>query len=216
VICPITILKIKPSLVLKYLACQQSSAQQLLTRAKIALISSSGSNEPPVAQITLTGDPENMEAQAARHYWPALMAAGFRRERAAVDANSYLNYGYTVLRAATARAVCGTGLHPALGLHHGSRVNPFALVDDLMEPFRPLVDAIARDLAEADGAQIANLDPDRKRRLAAVLQQDLITKIGSSPLINCLGRLAQSLATSLAAKKDLLDLAQIVPSNRLL
>jgi CRISPR-associated protein Cas1 len=157
-----------------------------------------------------------MEAQAARHYWPALMAAGFRRERAAVDANSYLNYGYTVLRAATARAVCGTGLHPALGLHHGSRVNPFALVDDLMEPFRPLVDAIARDLAEADGAQIANLDPDRKRRLAAVLQQDLITKIGSSPLINCLGRLAQSLATSLAAKKDLLDLAQIVPSNRLL
>jgi len=51
-----------------------------------------------------------MEAQAARHYWPALMAAGFRRERAAVDANSYLNYGYTVLRAATARAVCGTGL----------------------------------------------------------------------------------------------------------
>jgi len=85
-----------------------------------------------------------------------------------------------------------------------------------MEPFRPLVDAIARDLAEADGAQIANLDPDRKRRLAAVLQQDLITKIGSSPLINCLGRLAQSLATSLATKKDLLDLAQIVPSNRLL
>ena len=108
------------------------------------------------------------------------------------------------------------GPAPALGLHHGSRVNPFALVDDLMEPFRPLVDTIARDLAEADGAQIANLDPDRKRRLASVLQQDLITKIGSSPLINCLGRLAQSLATSLAAKKDLLDLAQIVPSNRLL
>ena len=59
------------------------------------------------------------------------------------------------------------GPAPALGLHHGSRVNPFALVDDLMEPFRPLVDTIARDLAEADGAQIANLDPDRKRRLAS-------------------------------------------------
>ena len=157
-----------------------------------------------------------MEAQAARHYWPALMAAGFRRERAAVDANSYLNYGYTVLRAATARAVCGAGLNPALGLHHGSRINPFALVDDLMEPYRPLVDTVARDLAADDGDQVATLDPDRKRRLVEILQQDLIADAGASPLINCLGRLAQSLTASLAAKKDLLDLAQIVPAGRLL
>ena len=162
-----------------------------------------------------SGDPENMEAQAARHYWPALMAAGFRRERAAVDANSYLNYGYTVLRAATARAVCGAGLNPALGLHHGSRINPFALVDDLMEPYRPLVDTIARDLAADDGDQEATLDPDRKRRLVAILQQDLIAEAGASPLINCLGRLAQSLTASLAAKKDLLDLAKIVPAGQL-
>jgi CRISP-associated protein Cas1 len=163
-----------------------------------------------------SGDPENMEAQAARHYWPALMAAGFRRDRAALDANSYLNYGYTILRAATARAVCGVGLNPALGLHHGSRVNAFALVDDLMEPFRPLVDIIARDFAEVDDGQMAILDPDKKRRLAAVLQQDLIAEAGASPLINCLGRLAQSLAASLAAKKDQLDLAQIVPAGRLI
>ncbi|MCP4901343.1 MAG: hypothetical protein GY906_30615, partial [bacterium] len=62
---------------------------------------------------------------------------GFRRDRYGNDPNIYLNYGYTVLRAATARAVCGAGLHPALGVHHGNDGNPFALVDDLMEPFRP-------------------------------------------------------------------------------
>lgn len=163
-----------------------------------------------------SGDPENMEAQAARHYWPALMGDGFHRDRRALDANAYLNYGYTVLRAATARAVCGAGLHPALGLHHGSRVNAFALIDDLMEPFRPLVDSVARDLCQGDIEHVAELNPENKRSLVAVLQQDLVGDVGMSPLINCIGRLAQSLAGGLANKTDNLDLPRIVAAGRLL
>jgi CRISPR-associated protein Cas1 len=155
-----------------------------------------------------SGDPDNMEAQAARHYWPALMPKGFRRDRFAADANAYLNYGYTVLRAATARAICGAGLHPALGLHHGSRVNAFALVDDLMEPFRPFIDSIARQLADDDAGAEAVLEPERKRRLAAVLRQVLIAEAGASPLINCLARLAQSLTASLAGGSEGLALPQ--------
>ncbi|MBF0251077.1 MAG: type II CRISPR-associated endonuclease Cas1 [Alphaproteobacteria bacterium] len=161
-----------------------------------------------------SGDPENMEAQAARHYWTALMGDAFRRDRNADDANMYLNYGYTVLRAATARAVSAAGLHPALGLHHGTRHNAFALVDDLMEPFRPLIDSISREMND-EAAAIA-LTPETKRRLAAVLQEDLLTDKGASPLINVLGRAAQSLAESLAAKKDALEIGAIHSARHLL
>lgn len=88
-----------------------------------------------------SGDPDNVEAQAARAYWPLLTrSALFRREREGEPPNDLLNYGYGVLRAVIARAVCATGLSPALGLHHRNRDNSFCLVDDLMEPFRPLVD----------------------------------------------------------------------------
>ncbi|MEQ8508496.1 MAG: type II CRISPR-associated endonuclease Cas1 [Rhodospirillaceae bacterium] len=153
-----------------------------------------------------SGDPDNREAQAARHYWPALMGAEFRRQRQGEGANPYLNYGYTVLRAATARAACGAGLHPSLGIHHKSRVNAFALIDDLMEPFRPMVDGVALSLSNTSLDQVG---PDEKRKLAAVLQEDMTTKAGLSPVINCIGRLAQSLVTSLRTKKVALEIASV-------
>ena len=70
-----------------------------------------------------------------------MMGEGFRRNTEAGDVNALFNYGYTVLRAATARAVIAAGLHPSIGLHHSNRGNAFALADDLMEPFRPIVTA---------------------------------------------------------------------------
>jgi CRISPR-associated protein Cas1 len=176
-------------------------------------------DHPKIAELAVltkrvkSGDPENMEAQAARHYWPALMGGVFRRDRYGNDVNIYLNYGYTVLRAATARAACGAGLHPALGIHHGNDGNPFALVDDLMEPFRPFVDAIARELVVETA--VINLDPERKRRIAAVLQQDLIGEKGATPLVSCLARLAQSLAVSLSEKREALVLAEMKNPERL-
>ena len=152
-----------------------------------------------------SGDPDNLEAQAARRYWPALMGEDFRRDRWAGGVNVLLNYGYTILRAATARATCGSGLHPALGLHHGSRMNAFALVDDLMEPFRPLVDSIARDISNRS----TDLEVEQKRTLASVLQEDVVLKTGHTPVVNGLVRLAQSLVASLANKKAELAIAAI-------
>lgn len=149
-----------------------------------------------------SGDPENMEAQAARHHRPALMG---RNSVARAASNALLNYGYTVVRAATARAVCGSGLHPALGLHHGSRVNPFALIDDLMEPFRPLVDSTAHDIAGAGG----KLSTDQKRSLAAVLREDVVSEVGLTPVVNGLARLAQSPVCSLADKRPQLVIPAI-------
>lgn len=91
-----------------------------------------------------SGDAGNVEAQAARRYWSALSGRlfpeDFHREPDGPWPNALLNYGYAVLRAIVARALCGAGLHPSLGLHHHNRYNPFCLADDLMEPLRPLVD----------------------------------------------------------------------------
>ncbi|WP_437221997.1 type II CRISPR-associated endonuclease Cas1 [Planctomicrobium sp. SH661] len=87
-----------------------------------------------------SGDPSNIEAQAARRYWGALFGSDFRRDRNASDHNRLLNYGYAVLRAATSRAIVAAGLHPTIGLHHHNKYNSFCLADDVMEPYRPLVD----------------------------------------------------------------------------
>ena len=87
-----------------------------------------------------SGDPDNVEAEAARRYWPLLFGPIFAATRTATAINGLLNYGYAVLRAGVARAVMAAGLHPGFGLMHSNRSNPMVLVDDLMEPFRPIVD----------------------------------------------------------------------------
>ncbi|RKY25026.1 MAG: type II CRISPR-associated endonuclease Cas1, partial [Planctomycetota bacterium] len=86
-----------------------------------------------------SGDPQNLEAQASRRYWPALFAdKSFRRDPDREDQNRFLNYGYAIIRAIVARAICAAGLHPSLGLHHHNRYNAFCLADDLLEPLRPI------------------------------------------------------------------------------
>jgi CRISP-associated protein Cas1 len=149
------------------------------------------------------GDPDNIEAQAARRYWPALLGEDFRRDADAGGANALLNYGYAILRAGMARAVMGAGLHPALGLHHDNMRNPMCLVDDLMEPFRPLTDRVVVQFLRAG---IDSVTPEAKRALAAILVQDLLTAHGMSPVFIQQVRLAQSLATVQAEGKGELDL----------
>lgn len=86
-------------------------------------------------------DAGNLEAQGARRYWSLIFGdPKFRRGAEGPDQNRHLDYGYTVLRAAVARALCAAGLHPSIGLRHKNRYDAFCLAADLMEPFRPLVD----------------------------------------------------------------------------
>lgn len=94
-----------------------------------------------MADRVRSGDTGNLEAQASRRYWPLLFNdPHFRRGREGPDQNSHLNYGYAILRATVARALCASGLHPSLGLRHHNRYDAFCLASDLMEPFRPVVD----------------------------------------------------------------------------
>ena len=102
-----------------------------------------------LASKVRSGDPENLEAQAARRYWPHLFGDNkFFRGSGYGGRNALLNYGYAVLRAGTTRALCAAGLHPSLGLQHHNRHDAFCLASDMMEPFRPCVDIHAALLAD--------------------------------------------------------------------
>lgn len=164
---------------------------------------------PILTKRVKSGDPENMEAQAARHYWPALFGDEFRRDRQRGGENALLNYGYSILRAATARAVCAAGLTPALGIHHHNRKNPFALVDDLMEPYRPLVDMACRKIIDKDGFTEELLTPEIKRALTKILDVDVQLEKGVSTVMNSLHRMAQTFVTSLHKKENLIEFPQM-------
>lgn len=172
---------------------QQSNVLELLQ------LSSAGIKA--LARRVRSGDPDNVEAQVARKYWPLLFGSSFRRDRYGGGPNPFLNYGYTVLRAAVARAVVAAGLHPSLGIHHHNRSNPMCMVDDLMEPFRPFVDYAAVRLV-AEGRN--ELTPESKQTLAEVLTMDMHTERGTTPLQTCIERAAQSLAQSFEAGKPAL------------
>lgn len=146
---------------------------------------------PFIARRVGSGDKENLEAQAARRYWPLLMGAEFRRDRDSGGINGLLNYGYAVMRATCARAVVAAGLHPTLGIQHSNRGNAFALADDLVEPFRPLVDALVVAMAREG---IDGLDPATKRRFARLIAFDLRIAGEASPVSVAAARLALSLA----------------------
>lgn len=150
-----------------------------------------------------SGDPDNVEAQAARRYWPVLMGSDFRRNRDTNGANALLNYGYAVMRATVARAVIGAGLHPSVGLHHKSGVNSFALADDLVEPFRPLVDALVRRMVE-EGVDVVT--PESKRALAKLIGTDLRLEEALSPVFVAAQRLVWSLVKSFESGKPSLSL----------
>lgn len=145
-----------------------------------------------------SGDPENIEAQAARRYWPMLMGDDFRRDRDAEGMNAKLNYGYTILRSLCARAIVAAGLHPSIGVHHANRGNAFALADDLVEPFRPLVDALAIKLKVAG---IQSVTPEAKKAFAGLIALDLPSREGVTTLAVATNRLAKSLADSFESGK---------------
>ncbi|GMW02285.1 MAG: CRISPR-associated endonuclease Cas1 [Candidatus Hydrogenedentota bacterium] len=147
-----------------------------------------------------SGDAGNAEGEAARIYFPLLFGPGFRRDRDLGGENALLNYGYTVLRSAVVRAIMLAGLHPAFGIHHCNARDTMPLADDLMEPFRPLVDMIVYSHARAVEG-IPTVDSNAKQRLIGVTGLDLIFEGVSSPVTECLLRLTRSLADVCEGRK---------------
>jgi len=129
-----------------------------------------------LAKKVRSGDPDNLEGRAAALYWKNLFGSPFQRDRDVPDSNLLLNYGYAVLRAMAARACCAAGLHPTIGLHHHNQYDPFCLADDLMEPFRPVVDRIVFGLNRRNNT-VDELGKEHRRML---IQGLLDTRLPSS------------------------------------
>ena len=145
-----------------------------------------------LARQVRSGDPANVESQAARVYWLNWLPdqPRFRRDTDGDGVNSFLNYGYAVVRAALARAIVGAGLVPTLGLKHSNRGNSFALADDLVEPLRPLVDDRARQLHRQGHVDLRR---ETKAGLLRLLAEDVSLADETGPLMVCLHRYVGSL-----------------------
>ena len=158
-----------------------------------------------------SGDPGNVEAQAARRYWTLLFAEGdekFRRANEDDPRNHLLDYGYGVLRSVVARALCASGLHPAFGVHHRNSYNPFPLADDVMEAFRPAIDrAVVHVVRSWDGASEAtlSLSPERKRILVSAITARYWMEGEWRTLLDIVGMACQRLAAVVVGEQEKLE-----------
>lgn len=156
-----------------------------------------------------SGDPSNIEAQASRKFWPVyLQDVQFRRDINGAPPNNLLNYGYMVMRAAVARALCSAGLLPSLGIHHRNRYNAFCLADDMVEPFRGFVEAKVREICESEGLP-DRLDQQVKARLLEVLYQEVGIAGYKGPLMVGLHRTMASLQRCFAGEQKYVDLPEL-------
>ncbi len=147
-----------------------------------------------LASKVRSGDTDNKEAQAARLYWPALLGKHFIRDQNGEGANIFLNYGYTIIRAACARALCGAGLLPLLGVQHHNVYNAFCLADDIMEPLRPFIDK--HIFSYIDVQDCTQLEPTHKKYIAQILRSPLPLK-GEGHLLSSIAvQMAYGLAKS--------------------
>ena len=162
-----------------------------------------------LAATVRSGDPKNVESTASQRYWPALFDdRSFRRRREAPDQNRMLNYGYAVVRAAIARSICASGLHPSLGVHHHNRYNPFCLADDLMEPFRPLVDRVVVELVQEKGTG-CEMSQEVRARLLKILSDRYEVEGESRTLFDLFKRITSSLAQVYLGQREALYLPEL-------
>tara|TARA_R110000868_G_scaffold125939_3_gene332339 strand:- start:7659 stop:8594 length:936 start_codon:yes stop_codon:yes gene_type:complete len=194
-------------------------AWQALIRSKIAQqglvlehFTSEHGGLTPMSRRVKSGDPENLEAQAAQRYWPRLFGKDFRRDRDLEGVNALLNYGYAVVRAATARAVVAAGLIPSLGVFHSNRSNPFCLADDLLEPYRPYVDWRVKLLTVDAGENPLRLE-DRTTRAAllSIFNETVLVGGRRMPLLLALHASANSLCRALTGGEPTLSLPEGLP-----
>ncbi|MFG1379409.1 type II CRISPR-associated endonuclease Cas1 [Xanthobacter autotrophicus] len=142
-----------------------------------------------------SGDPDNIEARAARDYWRALFS-DFVRDDPGDLRNKLLNYGYAVVRAGIARALVAYGLLPSVGLNHASVTNAFNLADDLIEPFRPFVDRLSRLRGEGR-SKTDDLTIEDRRAMAGILMQDCTIATETVSLLVATEKATESLVRSI-------------------
>lgn len=147
-----------------------------------------------LAGIVKSGDIENCEGRAAAYYWKVLFdeSVAFKRYRYGEPPNNLLNYGYAILRGVVARSLVASGLLTAMGIHHRNKYNPYCLADDIMEPYRPLVDELVLQITFEED-DIEQLTPKLKQKLLQIPAIDILIDGQNSPLMVGMQRTTASL-----------------------
>ncbi|MGE0089999.1 MAG: type II CRISPR-associated endonuclease Cas1 [Bacteroidales bacterium] len=163
---------------------------------------------PHLANQVKSGDSDNREGMAARIYWKKLFGDNFNRERFGDWPNALLNYGYIVLRAATARALTGSGLLPSFGIFHKNRFNAFCLADDIMEPYRPFVDLLVYDLYQKYPESVA-LEKEMKAEILNILSADVGMKNNTRPLMVALTHTSATLVACYKGERKNIEFPEV-------
>ncbi|MDD7417223.1 MAG: type II CRISPR-associated endonuclease Cas1 [Treponemataceae bacterium] len=156
-----------------------------------------------ISRMVKSGDPDNREAYAARMYWKSLFDEDFSRDKNGDGINALLNYGYAIIRACMARAICSHGLIPSLGIHHDNNLNSFCLADDLFELYRPIVDTLVFKLVENEETE---LTPQVKKVLVSVLKIKVRISDCETQVVQSMQYLVSSFVSALEAGKPDIEL----------
>lgn len=182
------------SLPLKKNLWQQTITAKILNQA--ALLKENGvgvQNMLHMAKSVTSGDTQNHEARAAAYYWQHIFnIQGFNRQQKGMPPNNLLNYGYAILRGVTARALVSSGMHPTFGIFHRNKYNAYCLADDIMEPYRPFVDLVVKDIVEREDT-IEELTVYIKKQLLEAIAIDVQIDGKRSPLMVAMSRTTNSL-----------------------
>lgn len=189
---------------------QQIVVQKIRNQALcLAYLDLDGSEElMKMCKEVQSGDRTHVEAKAAAFYFKSLYGLGFSRGNDHVI-NSALNYGYAIVRGLIARSIVCYGLEPSIGVFHHSELNNFNLADDMIEPFRPLVDLYVSqnyDVAEID----SDLTPERKRDIFGIINYDMDVKGEKRIISNCIDMLVASYSSALQGKRSDLELPELM------
>jgi CRISPR-associated protein Cas1 len=187
--------QLEASLPLKKQLWQQTIKAKILNQA--ALLKNKGIETENIinwAANVRSGDPDNYEARAAAYFWKSIFPQelGFTRSRTGDPPNNILNYGYAILRAVVARGLVSSGLLPTFGIHHRNKYNAYCLADDIMEPYRPYVDAIVLDIIKTE-KDYSELTISIKKKILEIPTIDIIIAGEKSPLMVGLQRSTTSL-----------------------
>ena len=159
-----------------------------------------------------SGDPDNYEARAAAYYWKEAfpIIANFTRGREGDPPNNLLNYGYAILRAVVARSLVSSGLLPTLGIHHHNRYNAYCLADDIMEPYRPFVDALVFSIVDKK-EEIDELSQQIKIQLLQIPTIDVMINKKKSPLMVAVSQTTSSLTQCFEGKLRKIKYPEFIP-----
>lgn len=188
---------------------QQKIINQSRVLAYVEQLDASHKLKSMVAQVK-SGDKANIEAQAAAYYFKSLFGKNFKRWTDN-DISTCLNYGYTILRSAVARALVQYGWHPSMGLFHHSELNPFNLADDFLEVFRPLVDLMVWDLVQEGKVKKNSLTPEIKKHLISLLHYQIELNNQVMSVLTAIDKVVSSFQRAVIEKEvGLLNLPEVL------